>query len=85
MAKTLLKHMPPALALTGDQLGMSAFHHVAWGGSGKCLKVLTSHTSWREGLAQRDVWGRTPLIAAAAKVNGGRGSELQEFSEGRGL
>lgn len=68
MVKILLKHSPPVLPLTGDQLGMSAFHHMAWGGNARCFKMLAGHTSWREGLAQRDVWGRTPLIIAAAKV-----------------
>lgn len=68
VVKVLLKYAPSAVVLSGDQLGMTAFHHVAWGGSGKCFKALTSHASWREGLAQRDVWGRTPLITAAAKA-----------------
>ena len=65
--KVLTKQMP-ALVLKGDDEGVSAVHHAVWGGSGRCLKTLASHCSWRVGVALRDRWGRTPLIIAAAKV-----------------
>lgn len=65
--KLLLKHAP-GFALRGDGCGMSPLHYAAWSGSAQCLKVLAGHVTWREGMARRDKWGRTPLIIAAAKV-----------------
>ena len=67
LAKLLLKH-GSGLALRGDGRGMSAVHYAAWSGSVKCLKTVSSHVSWRQAVAQRDGWGHTPLITAAAKV-----------------
>lgn len=71
LAELLLKH-GTGLALRGDGRGMSAVHYATWSGSVKCVKTVSSHTSWRQAVAQRDMWGRTPLITAAAKVRNDR-------------
>lgn len=65
--KTLVKRAP-GLIFRGEDCKMAASHYAAWAGSVKCVKVLAGHSTWREGVAQRDLWGRTPLIIASAKV-----------------
>lgn len=67
VVKTLVKRAP-GLILREDDCKMAASHYAAWAGSVKCVKVLYGHPTWREGVAQRDLWGRTPLIIASAKV-----------------
>ena len=63
--KVLLKHRADVTLC--DKHGLSPLHCAAWGGSLKCVKQLVTHGN-RALLTLRDQWGRSALLAAAAKV-----------------
>ena len=53
-----------------DKQGLSTIHYSVWGGDIRCVKLVVSRGG-RAMLTQRDGWGRTPLLIAAAKVSFG--------------
>lgn len=63
--RVLLKHRADMTLC--DNHGLSPLHCAAWGGSLKCVKQLVTHNN-RALLTLRDQWGRSALLAAAAKV-----------------
>ena len=65
LVKLLLKH--GAQLSQSDKHGLSVIHYAVWGGDLKCVKLVVGK-SGRVALTQRDRWGRTPLLVAAAKV-----------------
>ena len=66
IVKLLLKQ-GAQLSLPNEQ-GLTPLHHGVWGGDIKCVKQVLSRGG-RAVLTQRDRWGRTSLLIAAAKVN----------------
>ena len=64
--KLLLKHGAELPLL--DKQGLSVVHYAVWGGDVRCVKLVVGRGG-RAVLTQRDRWGRTPLLIAAAKVN----------------
>ena len=66
VVKLLLKR--GAQLSLSDKQGQSAMHYAVWGGEAKCVKQVVSR-SGRAVLSQRDRWGRTPLLIAAAKAS----------------
>lgn len=65
IVKLLLKH-GAQVSLANEQ-GLTPLHHGVWGGDVKCVKQVLSRGG-RTVLTQRDGWGRTSLLIAAAKV-----------------
>lgn len=66
IVKLLLKQ-GAQLSLPNEQ-GLTPLHHGVWGGDIKCVKQVLSRGG-RLVLTQRDRWGRTPLLTAAAKAS----------------
>ena len=64
--KLLLKH--GALLSVTDKQGASVIHYAVWSGDTKCVKLVLNRGG-RTVLSQRDMWGRTPLLVAAATVS----------------
>ena len=67
IVKLLLKQ--GAQLLLPNKQGLTPLHHAVWGGDVKCVKQVLSRGG-RTVLTQRDGWGRTPLLIAAAKASG---------------
>ena len=65
VVQALLKHHADMTLC--DRWGLSALHCAVWGGNLTCVKQLFSRGS-RALLDLRDQWGRSVLLAAAAKV-----------------
>lgn len=65
IVKLLLKH--GVQLSSSDNQGASSIHYAVWGGDIRCVKLVVSRGG-RTVLSQRDQWGRTPLLIAAAKV-----------------
>ena len=64
--KLLLKH--GAQLSLSDKQGATAIHYAVWSGDIRCVKLMLSRGG-RAVLSQRDMWGRTPLLIAAARVS----------------
>ena len=67
--KLLVKRAGAGCLILPDKYGLTPIHYVAWSGCLKSLKLLTSLSTWKEGLKMKDKWGRTPLLIASLKVN----------------
>ena len=64
LVKLLLRHKS---SLSGDCNGCSPLHSAVWGGSGKAVKALVSHSPSL--VERRDSGGRSALHLAAARVS----------------
>lgn len=69
VVKLLMNQTGPSCLIAADEQGLTPVHHAVRSGNITCMKVLAGLSTWKTGLKQVDIWGRTPLMTAAAKVS----------------